>query len=716
MAQVQYDNDTSGKCTVTPNTYTRFKKGTTITITANSGYHFTNVNSPYLSWYDVNGSRRTTNMSSSWFTKTLSADNKTITLVSNTDFSTDIRDITCMQTTNNPIEPDTPDYPILTLTKNLTNVSMTPDETSIEIDGTSKIITLSANSGYQFSDVPKLTISGTDYNFTLSNDVYTLDVNTIGISADTSGTITATATEITVNPILTITKNLTNVTMSPDVTSIEIDGTSKIITLTADSGYQFSDVPKLTISGTDYNFTLSNDVYTLDVNTIGISADTSGTITATATEITVNPILTITKNLTNVTMSPDVTSIEIDGTSKIITLTADNGYEFSGIPYFEWNRQAYYFEQSGNSYIYDLNTLINENASIKIYATATATAKTKDVTNSLTNCTITPPFNVMVENETYNLTLNADNGFKFVTTPTLTINNRDRDVLDFNKVTDYQYILSFTAQSNYFDNDNNAVLSGVAVEETPIVNKYGAIQVYNPSTSDMASLATKRFKENGTVSGVTYSDVDLGNYITQFKRVFFNVVTSTKQNILLGVHDTLINTDTVSNDDVTIDCGTVFLEGANGNELDTKIYKIKIVLPFYEVIELPSIYMNKTIHIVYQANVITGYADILINEVVDNTDLLIIKYRCKVSQDLPYILDYDKLNGALSDMQLNTSPKIILQKNNTFIDKGYTTYKKGLISNEVGYFEVKDIVSMTVNATQKEKDLIENLLKSGVYL
>ena len=518
------------------------------------------------------------------------------------------------------------------------------------------------------------------------------------------------------NPILTLAKNLTNVTMSPDVSSIEIDGNSHVITLTADSGYQFADVPKLTISGTDYNFTLSNNVYTLDVNTIGIQADVSGTITATATQIIVNPTVTINKHLTNVTMSPDVSSIEIDGTSKVITLSVNQGYEFSGVPYFELNRDMYNFEKSGDDYIVDLNDYITEDSSISIYATGVAIAKTKNVTNQLTNCTITPPFNSIVENETYTLTLNADNGYKFVTTPTLSINNRDTTILDFIKVTDYQYTLTFTADSSYFDNPDDAILSGIAVEETPIVNKYGAIQVYKPSTSEMAELATKRFRANNTVDGITYSDIDLGSYITQFKRVFFDVVTTSKSNILLGRHDTLINTDVVNNDDVTIDCGSVLIQGANGNELDTKIYKIKLVLPFYEVVELPSIYMNKTIHIVYQCNVITGYADILINEVVDNTDLLIVKYRCKVSQDLPYILDYDKLNGALSDMQLNTSPKIILQKNNTFIDKGYTTYKKGLISNEVGYFEIKDIVSMSVNATQKEKDLIENLLKSGVYI
>ena len=518
------------------------------------------------------------------------------------------------------------------------------------------------------------------------------------------------------SPVLTLTKNLTNVSMSPDVSTITIDGNSHVITLTADSGYQFSGIPKLTISGTDYNFTLSNNVYTLDVNTIGIQADVSGTITATATQIIVNPTVTINKHLTNVSMSPDVTSLEIDGTSKVITLSVNQGFQFDGVPYFELNRDMYNFDKSGDNYIVDLNDYITEDSTVDIYATGVSIVKTKNVTNQLTNCTITPPFNSMVENETYNLTLNANQGYKFVTTPILSINNRDTTILDFIKVTDYQYTLTFTADSSYFDNPDDAILSGVAVEETPIVNKYGAIQVYKPSNSDMASLATKRFRANNTVDGITYSDIDLGRYITQFKRIFFDVVSSSKSNILLGRHDTLINTDVVNNDDVTIDCGSVLIQGSNNNELDAKIYKIKLVLPFYEVVELPSIYMNKTIHIVYQCNVITGYADILINEVVDDTDLLIVKYRCKVSQDLPYILDYDKLNGALADMQLNTSPKIILQKNNTFIDKGFTTYKKGLISNEVGYFEVKDIVSMSVNATQKEKDLIENLLKSGVYI
>lgn len=625
---ITYDNTTSGKCTVSPSTIlgSTISVGDTFTITANSGYKFDGVSGEYntTSPQIRIASNRTTN-NYVYFSRSISADNKTITItcIKETVFD----QFLCTIATDRPILIDTPD-----------------------------------------------------------------------------------------NPTLTLTKNLSNVTMSPDVSSITIDGTSHIITLTANTGYEFSGVPKLTISGTDYNFSLSGANYILDVNNIGITSDVSGTITASAIVTPQYPVCTIVKHLTNVAMSPDVSSVTIDGTSKVIALTVNQGYEFDGTPYFILNRDNYNFEKSGDSYIIDLNEWIEEDSTIDIYATGVASAKTKNVTNQLTNCTITPSFNVMVENETYTLTLNANQGYKFVNTPILEINNRDTDIEYFAKVTDYQYTLTFTADSSYFDTPENAILSGVAVEETPIVTKYGAIQVYKPSTSDMTELATKRFRANNTVDGITYSDIDLGSYITQFKRIFFDVATTSKSNILLGRHDTLINTDVVNNDDVTIDCGTVFIEGANGNELDTKIYKIKIVLPFYEVIELPSIYMNKTIHIVYKCNVITGYADILINEVVSNTDLLIVKYRCKVSQDLPYILNYDKLNGALSDMQLNTTPKIILQKNNTFIDKGYTTYKEGLISNEVGYFEVKDIVSMSVNATQKEKDLIQNILKSGVYI
>lgn len=537
MAQVQYDNDTMGKCTVIPDNYTQFTNTTTITITASSGYHFTKESSPYLSWVGNDDGTRNSNMVAGWFNRTLSPDGKTITLVPTVTLSVK-KNLICKQDSNYPIEVEAPSYPTITITKNLTNVIMTPNVSSIELDGSSKVITLSINQGYQFD----------------------------------------------------------------------------------------------------------------------------------------------------------------------------------GIPYFEWNRETYNFEKSGNSYIYDLNTLINENASITIYATAIATAKTKNVTNSLSNCSVTPPFNSMVENETYILTLNADNGYKFVSTPILEINNRDKLVLDFTKVTDYQYTLSFTAESSYFNTDENAVLSGVAVEETPIIRKYGTIQVYKPTPANMSDLSTKRFQANGTVDGVTYNDIDLGQYITQFKRVFVDVVTNSTGDIYLGRHNTQINAPIVNDDVVTVDCGNVTLTGANGNELDTKIYKIFLVLTCYGITPLDSVYMNKTINIKYQCNIVTGYADIIISQVVENVLIPIQKLRCKISQDLPYIINVEQLKNNVDDDVYNEPPKIILQKQNVFAGNGYDTYKQNTINNETGYFIIDRFVNHSINAPENELNEIESLLKSGVTI
>ena len=147
MAKVQYNNDTSGKCIVTPDEYSVFTVGSTITITANSGYHFTKESSPYLEWVGNDDGTRNSNMVTGWFNRTLSADGKTITLVPTVKLSVK-QNLICKQQNDYPIISDIPSYPILTITKNLTNVTMSPDVTSIEIDGTSKVITLTADSGF----------------------------------------------------------------------------------------------------------------------------------------------------------------------------------------------------------------------------------------------------------------------------------------------------------------------------------------------------------------------------------------------------------------------------------------------------------------------------------------------------------------------------------------------------------------------------------------
>lgn len=627
MAIVQYNSDTENKCTVTPNTFTRFYQGTTITITANSGYHFTNASSPYLSWLGADGSTRNTNMVAGWFSKSLSADGKTITLVSNTNFSADINSITCMQTSSYPIEPDAPTYPVLTLDKtNAQNVTFSPADNQIEITGGSQVLTISANSGYRFDGTPYIVFDREIYYFELSGNNYIFDLDDLGITSDSNAVIYASVEQTPVYPVLTLTKNLVGCSISPNVSTVEIDGTSKIFTITPDTQKAFKVAPKITINGVDTNFILSNGIYTLDFNTLGITADVSGTINATAI----------------------------------------------------------------------------------VY---------KDVTTTATNCVVAPETTRIFDGDVLAITATANNGYIFAVAPEINFNNRDLYKVNFTKVTDYQYTLSLTVDSSDLGIPENPItITAVAIAETPIIRKYGTIQVYKPTPANMSDLSTKRFQANGTVDGVTYSDIDLGQYITQFKRVFIDVVTNSTGDIYLGRHNTQINAPIVNDDVVTVDCGNVTLTGANGNELDTKIYKIFLVLTCYGITPLDSVYMNKTINIKYQCNIVTGYADIIISQVVENVLIPIQKLRCKISQDLPYIINVEQLKNSVDDDVYNEPPKIILQKQNVFAGNGYDTYKQNTINNETGYFIIDRFVNHSINAPENELNEIESLLKSGVTI
>ena len=175
-------------------------------------------------------------------------------------------------------------------------------------------------------------------------------------------------------------RNITNnysdkCTITPN--SINTSTPPTVIVITTNNGYKFSDLydnglssPMVNFNSRDGDFT-TNDTYlfsitlSADKKTLTFTPNSDGLdylSGCTGGEIIVNsnhpiliddtptyPIVTLNKHLTNVTISPDVSSIELDGTSKVITLTSNQGYEFSGTPYFEWNREPYYFEQSGSS-------------------------------------------------------------------------------------------------------------------------------------------------------------------------------------------------------------------------------------------------------------------------------------------------------------------------------------------------------------------------------
>lgn len=117
----------------------------------------------------------------------------------------------------------------------------------------------------------------------------------------------------------TITNNLTNVTNSNSITTIE-EGSSYSATLSPSGGYEISTVT-VTMGGID----VTSSVYSNgSVNITNVTGNI--VITATATESSTEVTsYTITKNLTNVTINNSLSSIN-EGASYSATLTANSGY------------------------------------------------------------------------------------------------------------------------------------------------------------------------------------------------------------------------------------------------------------------------------------------------------------------------------------------------------------------------------------------------------
>ena len=145
-------------------------------------------------------------------------------------------------------EPSEPEVTTYTITKNLTNCTISNSTSSIS-QNASYSATISANSGYTLGNVT-ITMGGANITSTAYSN------GNISISSVTGNiVITASATATQVVPTTyTITNTLTNVTNSNSATSVN-ENAPYTATLTADDGYTL-DTPVITMGGNDITSTV----------------------------------------------------------------------------------------------------------------------------------------------------------------------------------------------------------------------------------------------------------------------------------------------------------------------------------------------------------------------------------------------------------------------------------------------------------------------------
>ncbi len=627
--------------------------------------------------------------------------------------------------------------------QSLTNcTSNAPEE--ISSTDTEINITVSANAGFEFNTVPKISINGTNnFYFTVSSDKTSANIvfDLVSFGFDNINTFTIVATADEMPKSLEISQTLTNCTSNAPE-EISSTDTEINITVSANAGFGFStdDTPSIFIFDTKGNprvfyFTVSNNKTSanivFDLVSFGFDNIYTFEIIANAEILPTPPkTKTVSQSLTNCTSNAPAQILETD-TKINISVSANAGFEFNETPKILVNEtNIFLFAVSSNktsaNIVFDLVSFGFDNINtFEIVATADAIPippKTKTVSQSLTNCTSNAPAQILETDTEINITVSANPNAIFETVPKVFIidglGNPQQFLFEVSSNKTSANIV-FDLVSFGFDNIYTFEIIANATIITPYADKYGTINVYSVTDANLNDFAKQRFfKEitSETNDFPQYENVDLGKYVASLKRVYFNAGETVDNVLKCGNYTTNINVKTPLNDTIIINCGFVEIPNYNNNIVDYET-EINLFLPFVGFVSLPSDYIGKTIYLQYVCNLIA--ADAIAKLICDNVVISVAE--CNLSNDLIYKTsdtqnEFNKF-GAIG-FNMHVLKGLQPFANIKHFDALSTLYNNECVrlklSEIEGFAKVDEITDLNVNAIESEKDLILSMLSNGV--
>ena len=182
------------------------------------------------------------------------------------------------------------------------------------------------------------------------------------------------------------------------------------------------------------------------------------------------------------------------------------------------------------------------------------------------------------------------------------------------------------------------------------VNSNKLFTVYNPSSSQLDSLGGYLW-DSSIIAAIRDIWQEPMDGLISLQQVFVTPATSGSHNIILGFLDSGVSAPVVSNQFVTVDCGSVQVREDKNNATDYAPYtSLHLYLPFIGIVELDTNEcMNSTISIKYRVDVYTGtcLAQISIDRDIDMpNDPILYTFSGNCSQQLP--LTSGNATGLLS--------------------------------------------------------------------
>ena len=594
-------------------------------------------------------------------------------------------------------------------------------------------LTLQANSGYRFDTAPYLTYKNSwDYNtnvaFTVSQDKLTASIDWYPASVDLSDDYPNNASFV-IHGTAALAPVTFDATVVNAISGTTYDVVGTTINVYAPNGYHFTAAPTLawsdgTNSGTA-NFTMAAD---------GKSANISAYNWRTsAYTLTINGAIEEDHQWAPGTVTvPQHTTYSVNGTT--LTVTCDNGYQFASAPTIAQVGTAgpITMTLNGASNVATANIEDYDGLAVTVTGTVEATptpVETYQVYTQLTNCTGTGIPSSVAANDTLNITLTCDAGYIF--------DPNDIPSLDYIKDDNLTYHVYFTIGTDTATLSVNLstleIKSGSALtvygegvyNDTPtppdpptpgpsIEDKYGMVNIYHVSSSELATFASRRFQYDQNMNVFD----DWGNYVTSLRRVFVTIATETVSAIKCGRYNTNISSHTPTSDTVTLNFGNVTIPAHN---LDITDYssKVQIFLPFIGFRDISAEYAGKTLSLTYEINIVTGEG---VAKLTCNSNVVYL-YECAPSSDMAYKTN-TMVSQTLGGSNFNT--KYMYGLVPYVLVKWYSNKNKHLVNNDCvrctigdfqGYAKFNEVTDINNNQiTAEEKNLLLRTLAGGVYI
>ena len=305
-------------------------------------------------------------------------------------------------------------------------------------------------------------------------------------------------------------------------------------------------------------------------------------------------------------------------------------------------------------------------------------------------------------------------------------------------------------------------------EDTPIVvnpvSDTGFVSVYAPTSAQLRAFSQFLWSKD-FVDIVNKFFSDPMNAIIGLHMIYCEPSLGSNQSIIAGFVDSHVVSRTVSNQYVTIDCGSVTVKEYYEDARDYDFTNISVFLPFIGIHELKAKdIIGKTVKIIANVDVLTG--TLLYKIQVNNRTLYTFSGNCAVQLPIsgasynsiltstlslaagvvgtvasggalaPVLAGgaIGAIAGSQTSVQVsnnigsnagamgNKKPYLIINRKNSYnankyyTIQGYPANEYVLLSNCKGFTKIKEIHLENIPATNEEIDEINTLLKEGVIL